>query len=527
MLEKSGLGAPLVIVMRRVISNNGRNDPAVPAPVPEVGRGDGVGGAATLILTGAAVALVSVAFGWVIATQADLLAEAGSLPLLAVGAIAAAAIISLGPIACLVATTTLTVGAFGQSLGDAGGLSVTPADIFYVGLVGWWLRDVIGRAQQDYPDTRPRIEFGQFAAALFFAYTALTFVHMAVVEPGAVESSLLSWLRFVQSASIAFLAASVIKTSRDVKIVMGGIVVAGIVAIVLALFGGSDLLTGRAGGAVGPQPIGLFSGFILLTAIFGALTTDARYRIAMVLIGLIGLVIAKSVASFVATGVAIVFGAALIASASGPQRLTRVAVGTLVAGVVVFGAVQLFRPEVTPGSEGFRSSSASHRILVISAGIEIFERNPVIGVGWRQSSNPEVIGDRDVVTDVRRRFPGARSVYYPDVSPTSVHNTYVQILADLGAIGFALFVGLIAVIVFRIRNLLRRLGPADDLRREAVVMALGLLLLLVWLNDKPLFGGQPESVLGAVLVGALAATARLVSTRKRRSGARAGDTAAR
>jgi O-antigen ligase len=514
----------LVTVMRRLVSKNGRNSPAVPAPLPALAR-SGVG-RGTLILTAPAVALVAVASGWVVATQSDLLSEAGSVPLLALGAFIAAVVISLGPIACLIATATLTVGTFGQSLGDAGGISVTPADVFYVGLVGWWLRDVIGRAQQDYPDTRPRIEFGQFAAGLFFAYTALTFVHMAVVEPGALENSLLSWLRFVQSASIAFFAASVIKTSREVKIVMASIVVAGIIAIVVALFGGSDLLSARSGGAVGPQPIGLFSGFILLTAIFGALTTDARYRIGLALIGLVGLVIAKSVASFVATGVAIAFGAALIASARGPQRLTRVAVAAGVAAVVVFAAVQLFRPEVTPGSEGFRNSSASHRILVISAGVEIFQQNPVIGVGWRQSSNPEVIGDRDIVTDVRRRFPAARPVHYPDITPTSVHNTYVQILADLGSIGFALFAGLIVVLGARTRSLLRRLAPADELRREAVVMALGLVLLLVWLNDKPLFGGQPESVLGAVLIGTLAATARIVAVREQGPRGRSRDPAA-
>jgi O-antigen ligase len=498
--------------MRRLLSNNAPHGAAVPAGVPAAGRRGGAG----LILTVAVVGLLSVAAGWTIATQADVLAEAGSLPLLTLAALVSIAIILLGPVACLVAATTLTVGAFGQSLGDAGSLSVTPADLFYAGLVAWWLREVIGRAQQDFPDTRPRIAFGQLAAALFFGYTALTFVYMAVAEPGAIEKSLLSWLRFVQSASIAVLAASVITTRREVKIVMGSVVVAGIVAIVVALFGGASLLNARSGGAVGPQPIGLFSGFILLTAAFGALTKETRYRIALALIGLIGLVIAKSVVSFIATGVALAFGAALIASGSGAQRLTRVAVATGVAAVVVFGAVQLFRPEVTPGSDEFRNSSASHRILVINAGLEIFEQNPLIGAGWRQSSNPDVIGDRDIVTDVRRRFPGARSVQYPDVTPASVHNTYVQILADLGAIGFALFVAMIVVIAIRIRDLLRRLAPADELRREAVVMALGLLLLLVWLNDKPLFGGQPESVLGAVLVGTLAATARIVAGSGRR-----------
>jgi O-antigen ligase len=459
------------------------------------------------------VALLSVALGWAVARYGDLASGVGSAPLLTLGALASLAVVMAGPVACLAAIAVLTVGAYGQPLGHVGTLSITPADVFYVGLVGWWLREVIGRAQQDHPDFRPRIAFGQSAALLFFGYTALTFVHVASADPGALGTSLVSWLKFVQSASIAFLAASLIKTERDVRLVLGAIVLAGVVAVGVAVSDGGNLLGGRSGGAVGPQPIGLLSGFILLTAAFGALTPKARYRIALAVVGVLGLLIAKSVASYVATGLALSIGAALMPPAAPAQRATRAVLAVGLAAVVIFGVVQVFRPEVTPGSEDFRNSSASHRILVMTAGLEIFERNPVIGAGWRQSSNPRLIGDRDVVTDVRRRFPAARAVHYPDISPTSVHNTYVQILADLGLVGFALFAALIAIIALRIRGLLRRMGPAHDLRREVWVMAMGLLLLLVWLNDKPLFGGQPESVFGALLVGTLAATARIVAQR--------------
>jgi len=36
-------------------------------------------------------------------------------------------------------------------------------------------------------------------------------------------------------------------------------------------------------------------------------------------------------------------------------------------------------------------------------------------------------------------------------------------------------------------------------------MAWGLVLVAVWLNDNPLYGGQPEPVIPALLVGAIAA----------------------
>jgi O-antigen ligase len=459
-----------------------------------------------------AAALVAIALGWVVANNDGFGPDMGSAALLTLGALASFGLIMAGPVPCLAGIAVASVAFYGQPLGQVGTLSVAPGDVLYAGLVGWWLLRTLGRAQGDFPDDRPRIAFGQSMAILFFAYTALTFWNVALSDPGALGDSVVSWLRLIQTASIAFLAASVIETKQDVRLVLGAVVIAGILAIILAVSAGGNVLSGRAtAGSLGPQSIGMLSGLILLIGAFGAASVNVRHRIALAAVGLFGLLIAKSVASFVAVGFALALGAAFMAAASSAQRVTRVALTVGLAGVLVFGAVQLFRPEVTPGSEEFKDSSAARRILTIAAGFEIFERNPVIGAGWRQSSNPGVIGDRDVVTDVRRRFPEARPAYYTDVTPTFVHNAYVQVLADLGLVGFLLFVAVIVAIAVRVRDLLRRLGSDHELRREAWVMGLGLLLLLVWFNDKPMFGGQPETVVAALLIGTLAATSRIVA----------------
>ncbi len=113
--------------------------------------------------------------------------------------------------------------------------------------------------------------------------------------------------------------------------------------------------------------------------------------------------------------------------------------------------------------------------------------------------------------EVRRRFPDFRPIFYPDVTPGSVHNTYVQILADLGLVGFALLVALIVTVALRVRALLRRLGREHELWPQAWTMSLGLLLVLIWSNDNPLFGGQVDTVIPALFVGALAAIARMTS----------------
>jgi O-antigen ligase len=456
-----------------------------------------------------AIGLLAVALGWIVVRYDGFDAGIGLAIGLTAAGIACVAVVLAGPIACLAAIAALTVGGIQPRLAEVGGVEVTLVDVFYVGLVGWWLLGVIGRAQAPEPEARPRIAFGQMIALALFIYVGLTFLHVAASNPDALFESVVSWLRLAATLSIAFLAASVIDSKRDVRIVLGAIAVAGVGAVAFAAVDADGLLGDRVGGALGPNALGLVSGLLLVIAAFGAVTKNPAFRTVLVVAGIAGLLLAKSVASLVAVGLALALGASLAGRSGAAQRVARPVLALVLAGVVVFGVVQLVRPEVTPGSAGFRTSSANQRILLGAAGLEIFERNPVIGAGWRQSSDPALIGDREIVAEVRRRFPDAPELFYPDVSPSSVHNTYVQILADLGLVGFGLFAGLIVAIGLGAWRLLAAMDRAAELRPEAWALSLSLLLLLVWLNDNPLFGGQVETTLAALLVGTLAAVSRL------------------
>jgi O-antigen ligase len=456
-----------------------------------------------------AVGLLAVALGWLVVRFDGFEAEIGPAILLIAAAIGSAALIMTGPVTCLAAVAALTVAGVQPQLGEVSGVEATLVDVFYVGLVGWWLRAVIGRAQHPDPTPRPRVALGQRIAVVLFAYVCLTFFHVADSNPDGLSDSIVSWLRLAATLSIAFLAASVIESKRDVRIVLGAIAVAGVGGVVFAAVNADGLLGERAGGALGPNALGLVSGLLLLIAAFGAVTTDWRWRLTLAVAGLAGLLLAKSVASFIAVGLVLALAASVVGRPSPAQSAARVLVALAVAALLVFGLVQFVRPEVTPGSEDFQSSSATQRIVLGAAGLEIFEQNPVIGAGWRQSSDPDVIGDREVASEVRERFPEARGVFYPDVSPSSVHNTYVQILADLGLVGFGLFLALLIAIGAGAWRLLHKLGRGDDLWREAWAVSLGLVLVLVWLNDNALFGAVPATVIGAVLVGILAAAARI------------------
>jgi O-antigen ligase len=464
-----------------------------------------------LLLAG--LALLAIVLGWAVARFDGFGADPGSALVLVAGGIGSAVLIRTGPQTCLAAVGALTITGFLPVIARSGDVDVNLADIFYVGAVGWWLVGVVERAGRSVPEHRPRIAFGQAVAIAFLGYAGLTLVMVANSDPGAVGSALVSWLRLVQTASLAWLAASLLETERDIRLILATVAGAGVVAVADGVLSGGGLLTDRSGGTLGPNALGMVSGLLLVIAAFGGLTSKAPYRVALAATGLLGLLLTKSVASLVATGFVLALGASLgsRASAAAPHRATRVVLGVALAGVLVFSVVQFLRPEATPNSESFRNSSTAQRIILGAAGLEIFERNPVVGAGWRQSSSPQVIGDREIAMEVRRRFPDSRPIFYPDVTPGSVHNTYVQILADLGLIGFGLLVALIVTVAMRVRELLRRLGREHPLWPPAWTMSFGVLLVLIWINDNPLFGGQVDTVVPALFIGALAAIARMTS----------------
>ena len=155
--------------------------------------------------------------------------------------------------------------------------------------------------------------------------------------PTRLSDSIVSWLRLAATLSIAFLAASLIETKRDVRIVLGAIALAGVGAVVFAAVNADGLLGDRAGGALGPNALGLVSGLLLVIAAFGAVTTKAPFRIVLVVAGVAGLLLAKSVASFVAVGLVLALGASLAGRPSPLQRVARPVLALAVAGVVVFG----------------------------------------------------------------------------------------------------------------------------------------------------------------------------------------------
>jgi O-antigen ligase len=455
--------------------------------------------------------LLSVAVGRDVAALGGDEPRLGPVLLAVAAASACAVLVAIGPVLCLAAIGGLAAAGWLPVLGKFGGVDLTLADVFYVGAVAGWASGALKVSTNAASPTRAGSLIPQLPAILFLAFAGLTLWHVQVVDPSELDDSLISWLRLVQTASLGWLAAAVIRTKWDVTMVFAVTALGGTVAVGLALesavSGGGDLLVERYGATFGANELGLVSGLLLVLAAVAGLGRHTGQRVVLGATGLVGLLLAKSVGAFIATGLALAVGASLAHRGGQLQRATRAVVALTIAGVLVFGLVQFLRPSSAPTDAGFRESSASQRIIVGAAGLEVFERNPVIGAGWRRSDSPTVIGDAEIGSELRSRFPGAKQDFFPDVSPTSVHNAYVQILADLGLVGFALFAAALASLGLGIARVLRRVRDRE-LWPQAWCACLGLVLILLWLNDNPLYGGQVETLLLALLVGIVAAIGR-------------------
>jgi O-antigen ligase len=484
-----------------------------PAAMAGHARGRGGKRAAGIVVPGMLM-LFAVLLGRAIVETQAISAEPLELAGGAAGVMSAIAVMLLGPVPCIAAIAALAALPLLPALSIGGDVDLVAADAFFAALVCWWL---IGTAR---PQSRLATH-GMSAAVsgapvlLFLAYAGLTLVYVAAVDPDRLSVSAVSWIRLVQTAMLGWLAASFMRTRRDVTVILGALAMAGAVAVVLALVGSVDVadagpLAARGGGVLNPNTLGLVSGLLVLMAAFGAPSSAVVLRLALAACGVVGLIQSRSVGSLFGTSIALMLGLMFIAPHPRPiaaGRWLKAALALALGIALAYSAAYAIRPENLPTSARFGDSSAGQRLVLAAAGLELVERNPIIGVGWRRSEQPAVIGDPGLNADLRARFPSTSSDVFPDVSPTSVHNAYVQVAADLGLIGLGLFLLMLVAVARRLARVAGRLSRTS-LGPAVRVMTWGLVMIAIWWNDNPLFGGQAETVIPAVFVGAIAGLSR-------------------
>jgi hypothetical protein len=172
--------------------------------------------------------------------------------------------------------------------------------------------------------------------------------------------------------------------------------------------------------------------------------------------GALGMIVAGAVASLLGLATALaVLGVVLVAERD--LVLPRIAVAGAVAAVVAAGIVAIRGSDLdafarflgaSPGSTSAQPAKVqtyAHRTLLAWIGFEIWKDHPVLGVGWEGSAEPANF--EPYLPAAHRRFPNEAPLAFPSAAPDrryGVQNSWVQSLADLGVIGFLLWVGVFA-----------------------------------------------------------------------------------
>jgi O-antigen ligase len=88
--------------------------------------------------------------------------------------------------------------------------------------------------------------------------------------------------------------------------------------------------------------------------------------------------------------------------------------------------------------------SYAHRTLLAYIGARIWLDHPVAGVGWQASSEEWAYAPH--LDAARERFPDEPAEAFPSPErPWGVQTLYVQVLADVGLIGFGALVALVVI----------------------------------------------------------------------------------
>jgi O-antigen ligase len=227
----------------------------------------------------------------------------------------------------------------------------------------------------------------------------------------------------------------------------------------------------------------------------------------MIAVGLSGLLMSRSLGSTAAAVLALgVFGVQAVRTRRrGPNQQLVVPTRLLVLVCIGLAVAGALRPTNLPSSSSFGRSTTVHRVILADAGLELFAEHPVLGVGWQRA--PEEIAAPSITDALHARYGSfANPEFIPSAdSTTEVHNSYVQVLAESGLVGFSVLIALLFIMGRGIALVLRSVRSNPRLYvagRAAVVL---LVVTLIWWNDNTLYGAQPESVLAATYLGVLAA----------------------
>ena len=334
-------------------------------------------------------------------------------------------------------------------------------------------------------------------ALLFLGWiVAATFYPLLSSRPYPWKTHLVTAGEFCEYALLAPCVPLLLRRRADALLAAGTLVGWTVVATLVGLvqWAGWTGLAGWGRGHRQPSFLGThdFAALAGLTLVLGlaALLFDVRgrrlragARVAVVT-GVVGFVIGGATAGIIGLVPAVVLATAVAWRRGLVGRRTLLA-GTTVTAVAAIGVVglragdfgQFFRflgVRSTQASTSKNIQTYSQRTVLAYIGARIWLHHPLVGVGWNGSGDPAAFEPE--LPAAHARFPNVAPVAFPSAAHRyGVQMLYVQVLADLGVVGFVLLVLLALAAVATAGRAALRAPPG---RAFAATLALAWLLLL-------------------------------------------------
>jgi O-antigen ligase len=401
------------------------------------------------------------------------------------------------------------------ALAELGELSFRYIDIFYVVLgLGVLIQITTQRHMPVFWDFRKI--FGPLFP--FFLYIGISLLSVFFTLPHLFPSCVASYLRLIITGLFALLMNLSIVNNDDMKLFHTMFIIFIVASVAIGAWEawsgvttGEVELSGRFNALLGVNALGLVSGLMVLYAFIKQYSAFLRMRTAILLVlGLFGLFLAKSAGSVLASAgsIAVYMATVRVERGSTPRVFRWVTIGALTT-IIPALAVSILRQSDVASFLDASGGSFAHRLMIADAGLQIFLNHPLLGVGWHASASAEIIGSPILNAVLMQSFLKLPTHYFSLEELTSLHNMYIQFLAELGIAGFILFIRGSFLVGKAVKTILRNIPTESPYKLWAQFYALGLVFLLIWWNTNPLFGGQTESILAFAFLAALAAVARL------------------
>jgi O-antigen ligase len=352
----------------------------------------------------------------------------------------------------------------------------------------------------------------------FLTYIGLSLGLVWIYVPDVLSASIASYVRLMITILTGLLICISIKEEKDLRFITKVILMLAVASITIGSWEAlivprkEMVIISRYGGILGYNTFGLVAGLLVLWSIIAyANRKPLLLWVIPLSSGLLGLFLSKSASSILATVGGVLFFQAIFARKALPQstKVLKLVLGAIIGLVFTIWVMWLLRPADLIGFVNLSGGSWAQRLMIAYAAFQIFFAHPIFGVGWQASSTEAVIGNPALNEELMRVFSQLPRHYFFVERPTSLHNMYLQFLAELGIIGFLLFTYGVIRISKVVLKILGEIPPQYPFRQLVLFCAMGLIYLLIWWNTNPLYGGQTESMLAVGFLSLLAALWKL------------------